>query len=237
MGWMGSRGEEAAEALGRWVGISVFAFCADCGQPRKLLRSSSGAKSRGESHAPASSPITSSPALARGRAATPPTAPSPTMTTSVFLRSMAMAASLLARAAHGEAGIGISRLPHRLRLYAHALLLGGDGEAQAGIAEHVPADEVGVAAVIRIAERALDGVGAHEREERRGVRREAGGDVLLHLGEHGVLVRGRELREDRALLFLRIGVERREVGGVARARAAQRPSERAVDVMRGARLG
>src|SRR4029453_13545738 len=108
-------------------------FCADCGQPRKLLRSSSGAKSRGESQLPASSPTTSSPARASGSAATPPTAPSPTMTTAVFLRAMAMAAPLLARAAHGEACIGISRLPHRRGLRAHALLLGGDGEAQPGI--------------------------------------------------------------------------------------------------------
>src|SRR6516162_3618247 len=56
MGWTGKRGEYGAEAVGRWVGISLFAFCADCGQPRKLLRSSSGAKSRGASHLPASSP-------------------------------------------------------------------------------------------------------------------------------------------------------------------------------------
>src|SRR5215510_6607159 len=140
MGWIGKRGEYGAEALGRWVGISPFAFCADCGQPRKLLRSSSGAKSRAVSQLPASSPITASPARASGSAATPPTAPSPTMTTSVFLRSMAMAASLLARAGHGERRVGVGRLPHRLRPRAHALLLGGDGEADAWIADQIPAD-------------------------------------------------------------------------------------------------
>src|SRR5215475_4145466 len=96
MGWIGKRGEYGAEALGRWVGISPFAFCADCGQPRKLLRSSSGAKSRGVSQAPASSPITSRPARVSGSAATPPTAPRPTMTTSVFLRLMAMIAPFAA---------------------------------------------------------------------------------------------------------------------------------------------
>src|SRR5712671_5584732 len=100
MGWMGKRGEYGAEALGRWVGISPFAFCADCGQPRKLLRSSSGAKSRGESQVPASSP---------------------TMTTSVFLRSMAMAASL-----HSEGCIRVGGLAHGLRPHVHALLVGGD---------------------------------------------------------------------------------------------------------------
>src|SRR5215510_5541140 len=99
MGWIGKRGEYGAEALGRWVGISPFAFCADCGQPRKLLRSSSGAKSRAVSHGPASRPITSRPARAGGSTATPPTAPSPTTITSVFLRLVAMTASALAE--HG----------------------------------------------------------------------------------------------------------------------------------------
>src|SRR5205085_7022107 len=93
IGWIGKRGEYSADAFGRWVGISLFAFCADCGQPRKLLRNSSGAKSRGVSHVPASRQVTSSPACASGSAATPPTAPSPTMTTSVFLRLVAMTAA------------------------------------------------------------------------------------------------------------------------------------------------
>src|SRR5215831_5648703 len=118
MGWIGKRGEYGAEALGRWVGISPFAFCADCGQPRKLLRSSSGAKSRAVSHGPASRPITSSPARASGSTATPPTAPSPTTTTSVFLRLMAMATAL-----QREHRVVIGRLPNRARLRAHALLV------------------------------------------------------------------------------------------------------------------
>src|SRR5882672_6118380 len=114
---MGKRGEYGADALGRWVGISLFAFCADCGQPRKLLRSSSGAKSRGESHVPASRPTTSRPARASGSAATPPTAPRPTMTTSVFLRSMAMVATFFR-----EHRFVVGRLPHRLGPCVHALL-------------------------------------------------------------------------------------------------------------------
>src|SRR5215831_6971058 len=183
MGWIGKRGEYGAEALGRWVGISPFAFCADCGQPRKLLRSSSGAKSRGESQVPASSPMTSRPARASGSAATPPAAPSPAMTTSVFLRSVAMAASL-----HAEGRVRIGGLTDGLGPRRHALLLGGDHHADAGIPDQIPADEVGVAAVIGIAERALDGVGAHEIEERRGVGGKAGGDVLLNVCEDRVLV-------------------------------------------------
>src|SRR5262245_15254918 len=95
------------------------------------------------------------------------------MTTSVFLRSVAMVASLLARARHGKRGVGVRRLPDRLGPLTHALLLGGDGEAQPGIADQVPAHEVGVAAVIGIAERALDGMRAHEREERSGVDRKS----------------------------------------------------------------
>src|SRR3977135_2388811 len=112
---MGKRGEYGADAFGRWGGISLFAFCADCGQPRKLLRSSSGAKSRGESHVPASSPTTSRPARTSGRAATPPTAPRPTMTTAVFLR-LAMVAALLC-----EHRFVVGGLPHRLGPL-HALL-------------------------------------------------------------------------------------------------------------------
>src|SRR6476646_10148815 len=134
---MGSRGEYGAAAFGRCVGTSPLAFWADCGQPRKLLRSSSGAKSRGDSQLPASIPITSRPARASGSAATPPTAPNPTMTTSVFLRSMAMAASL-GSAVHGEAGVGIGGGALGLGARLHALLVGGDRKPDAGIADQIP---------------------------------------------------------------------------------------------------
>src|SRR5262245_25195572 len=87
---MEGRGEYGADAFGRCVGTSRFAFWIACGHPRTLLRSSSGAKSSGLSHVPASRPITSSPACASGSAAAPPTAPRPTITTSVFFRSTAM---------------------------------------------------------------------------------------------------------------------------------------------------
>src|SRR5215475_9812604 len=163
MGWIGKRGEYGAEAFGRWVGISPFAFCAACGQPRRLLRSSSGAKSRGVSQAPASSPITSRPARASGSAATPPTAPRPTMTTSVFLRLMAMAAPF-----DRERHVVVGRLANRFRSRRHALVVGAHRQADAGIADEIPTYEVGVAAIIGIAERALNGVRADEIEECRG---------------------------------------------------------------------
>src|SRR5262249_49359964 len=198
---MGSRGEYGAEALVRWVGISLLAFCDDCGQPRKLLRNSSGAKSRGVSQVPASSPITSRPARASGSAATPPTAPRPTMTTSVFLRLMAMAAPF-----DRERYVVIGRLANGLGLDRHALVVRPDGGPDSGIANEIPADEIGVAAVIGIAERALDGVGTQEIEERGRIGREAGGDVLLQVREHGILVARRKLCERRALVRPRIGV-------------------------------
>src|SRR5262245_1435956 len=184
---MGSRAELGADALVRWVGISLLAFCDDCGQPRKLFRSSSGAKSRGVSQVPASRPTTSSPARASGSAATPPTAPKPTMTTSVFLRLMAMAAPF-----DREHHVVIGRLANRLGPHRHALVLGAHRQADAGIADENPADEVGVAPVIGIAERALDRVRAQESEKRSSVGRKTGGDILLEVGEHRVLVARRK---------------------------------------------
>src|SRR5262249_49945746 len=160
------------------------------------------AKSRGVSQVPASSPTTSSPARASGSAATPPTAPRPTMTTSVFLRLMAMAAPF-----YRERHVVIGRLANRLGSHRHALVVGAHRQADAGIADEIPADKVGVATVIGIAERALNGVGADEIEECCGVGRKAGGDVLLEVGKHCVLVARRKLRERRALLCLRVAVE------------------------------
>src|SRR5262245_64676402 len=164
--------------------------------------------------------MTSRPARPSGSAATPPTAPSPTMTTSVFLRSVAMAASL-----HAEGCVCIGGLPYGLGPRGHALLVGGDHQSQAGIANQIPADEVGVAAVIGIAERALDGVCAHEVEECCGVGSEAGSDVLLHIGEHRVLVRRGQFREGLAFGGLGVGVDRSEPRGMGAAPAAQRAGE------------
>src|SRR5215831_7210463 len=202
---MAARGEYGAEPFDRWVGISVFAFCTDCGQPRKLLRSSSGAKSRGESHPPASRPITSSPAWASGRAATPPTAPSPTMTTSVFLRFVAIAASFLRK--HLEV---VRRPAIGLWLHAQALVVLGDRHAEPGVADQVPADKVRVPAIVRIAEHALDRMRPDQVEEGGRVWREALGDVLLHSAQYGILIWRRKLGEGRTFGGLCIGVDRGE---------------------------
>src|SRR6185295_10455958 len=120
-----------------------------CGQPRKLLRSSSGAKSFRDSHVPASSPTTSIPACASGSAATPPAAPRPTITTSVSLSLVAIVVI---------SGLGEFVLVGRLvdllqRLRLQALLIRrADHRADARIVDEIPADVVRVAAVKRIAE-------------------------------------------------------------------------------------
>ena len=67
----------------------------------------------------------------------------------------------------------------RLEGRSHALLLGRDGEAQPRITDELPADEILVAAVVRVAERTLERVAEHELEERRRRRREPRRAVLL----------------------------------------------------------
>src|SRR5436190_2125519 len=82
---MASRAEYGLDAVGRCVGISCWAFCTACGHARKLFLISSGAKSFAWSQVPASRPTTSIPACVNGSTATPPVAPMPITTTSVFL--------------------------------------------------------------------------------------------------------------------------------------------------------
>src|SRR2546428_11213004 len=231
MGWIGKRGEYGADAFGLWVGISVFAFCTDCGQPRELLRSSSGAKSRPVSQSPASRPITSSPARANGKTATPPTAPSPTTTTSAFLRLVAMPASPLR-----EHRVVVRRLVVRFQGHAQALLLRRHRNTHSGIADQVPPDEVRVPAVGRVAERALYRVRPKQVEECRRVRRKARGGVLLHLVQYRVLVLRLKLGERPAFRGLGIDIQRVKTGGVCPACGRKRASERAVDVVRRAGL-
>src|SRR5262245_44447321 len=89
IGCIVARGEAGEEAFGRCVGISVLTFCNRGGQPR-LYRSSSGAISLTSTQGPASTAMTSMPACARGKAATPPAAPAPIITTFVFLRVVAI---------------------------------------------------------------------------------------------------------------------------------------------------
>src|SRR3979490_2160547 len=106
--------------------------------------------SRPVSESPAAGPITSSPARANGSTATPPTAPSPTTTTSVFLRSVAMSASTLR-----EHRVVVRRLVVGFQCHPHALLLRRARNPPSGISDQVPPDEVRVPAVVRVAERAL----------------------------------------------------------------------------------
>src|SRR5262245_15358807 len=229
---MAPRGPVGDEAFARDVGISWFAFCTPCGQPRKLLRSSSGAKSRRVSQVPASRPITSRPACASGSAATPPAAPSPMMTTSMSLSRVAMSHPCLpvriegaevrrtalagARRRLGERIVVVRRLVIRLQLTLLEPLLidGGDHGAHAGITDEIPADEVRVAAVVRIAERALMRVAEHQREEGGGAAGESSRRTGLDVDEHRILIDRRQLGERLTARRARIPIERGETGGV-----------------------
>src|SRR4051812_21384156 len=151
------------DAVARNVGASCFVFCDDnIGQLRKLFRISSGAKSRRVSAPPASRPTTSMPAWASGSAATPPAAPSPMITTSVSLSLVAMRLVLVRvqialRGRLAERLVVVGRLVIRLQLVCleRLLIRGRHHRAHAGVPEQVPADEIRIAAVIRIAEHAL----------------------------------------------------------------------------------
>src|SRR5262245_15503149 len=166
-------------AVARKVGASMLAFWTAMGQSRMLLRISSGAKSRRVSQVPASRPITFSPARANGSAATPPAAPMPTITTSVPGRLVAMVASIVVVRAHRRfveplevvCGLAIGfELPALHRL----LICGGHHGADAGILQEIPPNEVGVAAVERIAKRALARVIEDHGKELCGTRASAG---------------------------------------------------------------
>src|SRR5829696_7098323 len=163
-------------AVARKVGASSLVFCdASIGQFRTLLRSSSGAKSRRVMAPPASRPVTSMPACARGSAATPPAAPSPMITTSVSFSLVAMRQILVRvrvalRRRLVERLVVVSRFVIRRQLMRFERLLVGwrHHRADAGVAEQIPADEVRVASVVRVAEHALSRVIEDQREELRG---------------------------------------------------------------------
>src|SRR5690348_16187587 len=184
----GARGFSGADAFGRCTGTSRLHFCAACGQPRKLLRSSSGAKSRGPKRVPASRPTTSRPPAASGSTATPPAPPKPTTTTSV--RSSLVAIALTRRRVLVELRTVIGGIAQRLELRIHALLLGRHGQAQPRIADELPADEVLIAAVVRVAERAFERVAEHELEKRARRWHEARRAVLLEIADQLVLAFG-----------------------------------------------
>src|SRR5580765_7717248 len=124
----------------------------------------------------------SRPAWAMGSAATPPAAPRPMMTTSVSLSRVAMISAFapaFARIEHvalrrgklcsglGEHRVVVRRLVIRLQRDADPLVVLRDDRADAGIPDEIPADEIRVSAVERIAEGALDGVRPNEIKEGR----------------------------------------------------------------------
>src|SRR5688572_22935180 len=234
MTWIAARGLSGAEALGRCTGISRLHFCAACGQPRKLLRSSSGAKSRGPSRVPASRPTTSKPAAASGSTATPPAPPRPMATTTAGASLVVMTPTR--RRVRVELRVVIRGALNRLERRIHALLLGSHREPQPRIADELPTDEVLITAVMRIAERALERVTEHEVEESARRRREARGAVQLELREQRVLPLRLERRERAAGLRASIYIERRESRRIRRPLCRQTRPERAVDIAHGARF-
>src|SRR5262245_23322248 len=115
--------------------------------------------------------MTSRPACASGSAATPPAAPSPMMTTSVFLSSVAMRTAFMTE--RGTRGTLAREHPVVVRGHMgrrwpaiQLLLITGHGQAHARVANEIPAGEIRVAAVVRIAKRSLDRVRENEVEER-----------------------------------------------------------------------
>src|SRR5438132_7214170 len=139
------------DGLARTVTPSSFVFCGPGGQRARFSFNSSGAMSFVLSHDPASRPMTSSPARASGRQATPPAAPRPMITTLVFFRVAG-----ISDFAFVEHAVIVGGFAARLRLHIHALEIGGHRDAGAGITDQIPSDEVFIAAVKGIGERSLN---------------------------------------------------------------------------------
>src|SRR5689334_9400660 len=164
----------------RKVGISSQTFVPVVTRRRTLLWISSALKSLGCIQLPASSAVTLMPARVRGSTATPAAAPSPTTTTSTGFRLVAMIFSR-----------PIQLLPEGLGRILHALVLGANGEFRAGITDQIPAGEVLVAPVDRIAEHAFEREAAHSIEKAAQVRRL----IIVDGGEYCVLFVGGQAGE------------------------------------------
>src|SRR5277367_6464406 len=122
--------------------------------PRVLLWISSALKSLcGSIHVPASIPATFKPARHNGSTATPPAAPNPTTATSTGLRLMAISI------------VPPRRPAIRLGLLVHPLHVRRSRGPRAGITNDVPSLAIDIAAVMRIAERALHGIRSRRVEE------------------------------------------------------------------------
>jgi hypothetical protein len=85
----------------------------------------------------------------------------------------------------------------RLQLVSFELLLlgGGDHRANAGIPDQVPADEVGVSAVVRIAEGPLMRVVQHHGEEGGRAAGESSCRARFDVDERRILIARRQRRE------------------------------------------
>src|SRR5215469_1725747 len=143
---------------------------------------------------------------------TPPTAPMPTMTTSVF--SIAMVRALPSC----PLGVGPGLQPgdgHAgKRLFARKVGARVE-ELCAREADELPAGEVLVAAVDRVGEHAFHGMGAQSVEERlRGRECELARLALFQRADHFVLLGGAELHERLVVGFAAISVELGEAAPV-----------------------
>src|SRR5688572_22294448 len=126
-----------------------------------------------------------------------------------------------------EHRVVVGRSTYRLCWRRHLLIGGRHVEADTRIANQIPANEIRVAAVCRIAERALYRVPTHEREERR----------LVECGKHGVLLGPDKLDKSPTGSCARRVVDCSETGSVCVARWRKPSAERAIDVLSRASLG
>ena len=90
---------------------------------------------------------------------------------------------VMSTAALAEHRFVICRLVYALGRPAHTLLVGRHCHANAGVADQIPAHKIGIATVIRITERALNGVRAHHVKECRPVGQVGLGGVFLDRSE------------------------------------------------------
>ena len=118
-----------------------------------------------------------------------------------------------------------------------ALFGGCHRETNTWIADQIPSGEVRVAAVVRIAERALNRVREHEVEERGRVRRKARDRIAFDVAQKFVLIGGREPREWSAFVALRVTIDGGKPGSICLAKGCERSAKRAVDVLRCPRFG
>src|SRR5215471_18837072 len=119
-------------------------------------------------------PATFRPARAKGSTATPPAAPSPITATSTGLRLMAIFCPSPGREVDGFDG------------HVHLLFFRGGSQPRAGITDQVPACEILITAVERIAESPLQRQTPDAGEEGPRVRRETGGGAVVHRSQHGI---------------------------------------------------